>query len=140
MNGIPEVPVDGKLYLDTNLLIAWMEEIPPYGEPLAELIESQSHTVVSSELSVAECLVQPFKQKNTVAANAYLELLDREVITFYHVSRTILIQSAEKRSQYSLKLPDAIHIATAIFHDCAAFLTCDRDFRKVSDIPVLFFE
>jgi predicted nucleic acid-binding protein len=49
------------------------------------------------------------------------------------ISRDILYETAELRKITPLKLPDAIHLATAIAAHCAFFLSRDRDFKRLPE-------
>ena len=49
------------------------------------------------------------------------------------VSRTILIDAARLRANSGLRLPDAIHVATAVAAGCPIFLSNDRRL-KVPDV------
>ncbi len=40
------------------------------------------------------------------------------------------------RVQYNLKTPDALHLATAKYHDCKAFWTNDNRLAMVSTLAV----
>jgi predicted nucleic acid-binding protein len=41
------------------------------------------------------------------------------------------------RATYKIKLPDALHIATAIENDIEVFLTNDREIPSIPEITVL---
>ncbi len=53
------------------------------------------------------------------------------------INRTILIESARLRSTTNLRLPDAIHVATAILSGCETFLTNDKRLEALSDLDVV---
>jgi len=67
-------------------------------------------------------------------------LLNTSPITPWPVSVTIAEQAARLRAQYRLRTPDAIHIATAMIAGCDAFLTNDRDLKRVQAIRVLILD
>lgn len=48
-----------------------------------------------------------------------------------------VIDAAMVSAKNQVKLPDAVHIATAIRTRCTTFVTNDRQLRKVSDIPIV---
>jgi predicted nucleic acid-binding protein len=48
------------------------------------------------------------------------------------ITREILLQTADLRSVSKVKLPDAIHIVTAIHAGCAYFLSNDNGVRTPS--------
>ncbi|WP_347566102.1 PIN domain-containing protein [Scytonema sp. UIC 10036] len=53
------------------------------------------------------------------------------------VSRDILIEAAQLRANVNIKLPDAIHAATAILTQCSTFITNDQRFQSVLSISVV---
>jgi predicted nucleic acid-binding protein len=85
---------------------------------------------VTSELSVAECLVKPFGDRDTERVNRYLEFLDnRPQFSVIGIDRDILTEAARIRAELGLKLPNAIHVATASMSACNVFLTNDQRLR-----------
>jgi predicted nucleic acid-binding protein len=52
-------------------------------------------------------------------------------VTLLPVSRDILIRTADLRRLAKLKLPDAIHLVSAIKSDCAFLVSGDTDFKKL---------
>ena len=58
-------------------------------------------------------------------------------LTVVPVVRDILILAAGIRATTKLKLPDAIHAASAIATQCTTFLTNDKQFQTLSDLHVV---
>jgi predicted nucleic acid-binding protein len=54
------------------------------------------------------------------------------------VTREILIEAAGIRAQTGVKLPDAIHLSTAIVSGCASFLTNDKSLLSLRDLKVIY--
>jgi predicted nucleic acid-binding protein len=122
-----------KVYLDANFFIYALEAMAPWarvaGEVLASLDGGQL-AAVTSELSLAECLVKPLELGRADVAGAYLELLkDHRFLSVTPVTREILIEAARLRGLSRIKLPDAIHAATALQKGCSSFLTNDDRLR-----------
>lgn len=69
--------------------------------------------------------------------NAYEELLLSGGMRLIPISQFILRQAANLRATTSLKTPDAIHAATALSVSCNQFLTNDKGFRNVANLPVV---
>jgi predicted nucleic acid-binding protein len=63
-------------------------------------------------------------------------LQDHRLLTVGPVTREILIEAARLRGLSRIKLPDAIHAATALQKGCSSFLTND-DRLKIEGIEVL---
>ena len=117
---------------------------------LMDLGVSQKVKLVTSELSLAEVLIDPLKAvKGIVPVNVdqrglkltpatlnslYLEIVrDREGLSVVAIDRSILILSAHHRAEtQSLKLPDAIHLATAEQTGCDIVVSGDKRLRSTS--------
>jgi len=129
------------LYIDTNIFIYAFEGFPEYADKLRELfeaIDSGDVKAVTSELTLAELLVKPFMDANTQRQSFYRDTIQNsDLLSVCPVSRDILIEAARLRSISSLRLPDAIHFATASFAGCRFFLTNDRRITSVMGIQVI---
>ncbi|PZO47147.1 MAG: VapC toxin family PIN domain ribonuclease [Phormidesmis priestleyi] len=129
------------MYLDANIWIYALEPISDYSQPLATLFEADdagSLTLVTSELSLAEILVRPIKKANIFEQETYAKAItSTDSLIVVPVNRSILIEAAATRANTKLKLPDAIHAASAIATGCTTFLTNDKQFRTVEDLHTL---
>lgn len=75
---------------------------------------------------------------NTQLQSLYRDSIrNSSLLSVCPVTRDILIEAARLRSVSSLRLPDAIHLATAINSGCSAFLTNDRGIAAVAGIKVI---
>ena len=128
-----------KVYLDANFFIYVLEAAEPWARAAREVLEALDRgelKAVTSELSLAECLVKPLELRQSDIAEAYLEFLkDHRFLTVGPVTREILIEAARLRGLSRIKLPDAIHAATALQKGCSSFLTND-DRLKIEGIEV----
>ena len=96
---------------------------------------------MTSEITLAECLVKPFADKNIPAIEIYISLLgEQPSLPVIPISRMILLSAARLRAETRLKLPDAIHVATAKWAGCTAFITNDRRVREGSGVPVILWD
>ena len=130
------------LYLDTNVLIYAVEDVAPFGgrlRPIFQRIDRGELRGASSELTLAEVLVKPLRDQNNQARSQYEQLLAATgPLAVHPVSREVLVRAAELRAAHaSIKLPDAIHAATALLHGCTTFVTNDGRFEQVPHLPVL---
>jgi predicted nucleic acid-binding protein len=84
-------------------------------------------SIVTSELALAEVLVMPMRTGNAALVNHYIEAVSsREYLDVVPVNRDIIIGSARLRSASAVRLPDAIHVATALAAGCSVFLSEDK--------------
>lgn len=85
---------------------------------------------VSSELTLAECLVKPLRLRDAHLAEDYSDFLNgRDQLPILPFTRTSFVRSAEIRALTGAKLPDAMHIACAELAGCAIFLSADTGLR-----------
>jgi len=139
--GIADVIKGKSIYIDTNIFIYALEGYPEFAASLTSLftaIDEGGVTAVTSELTLAESLVKPLMDDNTVLENLYLEVFQTSMsLNVVPISRQILIESARLRAKSkTLKLSDAIHFATARMSDCQTFLTNDKQLKFVPDFDV----
>lgn len=92
---------------------------------------------VTSSLSLAECLVRPFALDREDMVHMYrLALSPRPYLEIAPVQTEVLVSAARLRAQLGFKLPDAIHMATAVMHGCTALLTNDAGFRRAPGVKL----
>lgn len=128
-------------YLDTNIWIYALEGYPEFLQPLTDLFAAIDRGVVqavTSELTLAEVLVKPFMDGSTDRQIAYRQAIrSSQFLQVISVSREILIEAAELRANSQIKLPDAIHIATALSMQCSTLLTNDHRLPAIENLNVL---
>ena len=97
---------------------------------MAELlaaIDRQGVRVIASELLFTELLPRPMKDGRQDLIERYLELF-RNTRRFHlvPVDRRVILCSFHLRADFGLRSMDALHLATALVHDCETFITNDR--------------
>lgn len=126
----------GLIYLDTNFFIRAVEGTPEIAAPAQRLIvalRSRAQLAVTSEITFAEVLAPPKAAQplpQSVKRRAYLDLLLwSKFIGLIPISREILLTTADLRAFAPMKLPDAIHLASAISVGCRHFVSADQGFK-----------
>jgi predicted nucleic acid-binding protein len=120
-----------RLYLDTNVIISLGEGTDEIAGFLTELVghqvPSEEPFLCTSELTLAEVLVKPYRELNDHLIQQYDNwLVSGGFMEVGPVHRSVLQYAAVLRSQYAaIKLPDAIHISTAIGFGCTHLLSSD---------------
>jgi predicted nucleic acid-binding protein len=121
-----------RVYLDTNIFIVAFE-----GEAdnaaASRLLEAFGANVpdgprfCTSEETLAELLVQPFRELDEIRRLRYESLiLSGGWLDVGPVTREILVGAALIRARFrNVKLPDAIHLSTALHFRCPEFLSAD---------------
>lgn len=133
------IPSSAVVYVDTPIVIYSVEFNPDYWQllqPLWAKLQANEISIVSSELTLMECLVVPLRNGNTLLIDTYEQLLSSQ-ISLVPISQTILKNAAQLRATTSLRTPDAIHAATALSQGCTLFLTNDSGFRNVPNLSVV---
>jgi predicted nucleic acid-binding protein len=130
-----------RIYLDTNIFIYAVEGFPPAEAQLRGLFarfdRGELHGI-TSELTLAEVLVKPIRDGKTAIRDSYERLLrTSNALTVAPITRSVLLDAARIRAGTTLKLPDAIHAATATACGCTTYLTNDNRFSSVAALPVL---
>jgi predicted nucleic acid-binding protein len=133
------IPPSAVVYVDTAIVIYSVEFNPDYWQllqPLWAKLQANEIIIVSSELTLMECLVVPLRNGNTLLVDTYEQLLSSQV-NLVPISQTILKNAAQLRATTNLRTPDAIHAATALSEGCTLFLTNDSGFRNAPHLPVV---
>jgi predicted nucleic acid-binding protein len=132
--------VGPRVYLDSNFFIYALEEVEPWAKVARKIfvaLDADECAAVTSELTLAECLVKPLELGRSEVAEAYRDLLiDRPSLSVVPITREVLVEAARLRASTRIKLPDAIHAATALQGKCSSFLTND-DRLKIEGVEVL---
>ncbi len=114
----------GLIYLDACLLIYAIESHPVWFNPVREALASQPESQFAiSPLVKMECLVKPIRLGDTILQWRY----EAGLAQFVQVAMTeaVFLQAAQLRARFNLKTPDALHLACAQHHGCAALWTND---------------
>jgi predicted nucleic acid-binding protein len=128
--------VAGVAYLDTNVFIDAIEGTDSISLPIKALLEAgrgRRGALVTSELTLAEVLASGRQERMSAdLKRLYLDLIVwGGFIDLRPVSREVIYETAELRPYAPMKLPDAIHLATAVLTSCRFFLTRDQGFRRM---------
>jgi predicted nucleic acid-binding protein len=131
----------GKVYLDTNVFIYAVEAVAEYSaavDALFDLMDSGSIVACTSELTLAEVLAKPFEVGRDDIAQVYEAMLrPSSWLSVLPIKRTVLMEAARVQAELRLRLPDAIHVATAIAAGCLTILSNDRRLRVPAGIKLL---
>ena len=131
--GLNTLPAGSRIYLDANV---WIYALEGYAAALTALfarIDAGELTAITSEFTLAEVLVKPFADGNLALQQLYAETLQaRPALRIVPITRDILIAAARLRAQHpTLKMPDAVHAATALVDGAQYFVSNDARFVVV---------
>ncbi len=139
------LPSGGTVYVETPAVIYTVEPHPTYApllRPLWEAAQTQSLQVITSELTLLEALVHPLRRQDAVLQAAYERLLlATPEVKLLPLSQDFLREAARLRAIIpGLRMPDALHAATALIAECALFFTNDTGFRRVPGLPLVILD
>ena len=132
-----------RIYVDSNIFIRAFEGASddPVSQGLLSLFglsgSRANPAFVTSQMTLAEMLVQPIRDNDLTRQLQYKVLLSASSnwLNVSSVSRSVLVSAAAIRAGQKMKLPDAIHMATAKNVRCSHVLTADADFGGSSFAP-----
>ncbi|PPD43250.1 MAG: PIN domain-containing protein [Methylocystis sp.] len=133
------------IYIDTNVFIEGFELPLEQAKPVRDLLEGlrgNPRLAVTSELALAE-LLAPVSREGAlplpVKRRLYLNLLVwSHLFELKPVTRDILLETADLRQAAPHRLPDAIHIVTAIQSGCTYFLSSDKRIKTPSGMSLVY--
>lgn len=132
-----------RIALDTNIFISLFSQ-EPLGEKVVPLIDAAANQgkieLIASVLSFAECAVKPYRDGNWAALDKLKLMFQMPHLTVYSVDDLVAEEAARLRAVYNFKMPDAIHVATAIIQRADVFLTNDYRLASVKEIPAMKLE
>ena len=131
-----------RVYLDANVFVAAFEHVGAHSDHawwIFRAIEAGEIAAGTSEITLAEVLVKPLELGTTDLGDGYERMMvsgsNFEVLP---VRRDILVDAATLRARRtSIRLPDAVHIATAQALSCGFFISDDRRLPMPDGIRIL---
>ena len=130
-----------RLFLDSTPVIYYVDVNPNYSaimDGIFDFIESAQIRVVTSPVTLAECLILPIRQNNLSQQKLFVDIITaQDTADFVNITSAIARNTAEIRAKYNLKLPDAFQMATALEAGCEALLTNDVQLKRVTELRVL---
>lgn len=122
------IPAAAWLLLDSSVLIAHIEggeDVSPVATTIIDgFLRDERNDGVISTVTVSEVLVRPHRFGR--ARDIGMGLLDMPGLTLRSVDFLVAAEAARMRAESSLRLPDAIVLATGILAGATCFVTNDR--------------
>lgn len=131
----------GRTAIDTAVFIYLIEEHPEFMPLVAPIFEETARgkrELVTSAVTLLEVLVVPYRAGDLALAERYEALLTRSRgLRLIDLDCAQLRAAAQLRARYRVRTPDALQLAAALSHSCAAFLTNDRELPEISGIRIV---
>ena len=132
------------LYIETSPFIYYVENHPVYADKMDavfEIVNTKPIEVITSVITLAETLTKPLKTGDKTVEQAYRMLLQQtRNITLIPITTQIAERTADLRSRYNLRTPDALHLAAALDSGCDAFMTNDFALQRVKELPIFVLD
>jgi predicted nucleic acid-binding protein len=130
-----------RVYLDTSVAIYALEGLAEFANLRAgfmEPLDRGEFTMVTSELTLLECVVFPRRQGDAAAESAFRSFLsDGPTKIIVPLSKAVIERVIDLRARFpSLRTPDSLHIATGLEFACDAFLSGDLKWQHFG-IPLV---
>ena len=128
-----------RVYVDANILIYFVEKIAGWHRKARVLFQALTDgecDIVTSEISLGECLYRPYRDKNAGLIAHYDAFFGGGQIIRADVDVEFIRAAAALAGESRLKLIDAIHVATAIANGCAVFVSNDARIRPIAGLRI----
>lgn len=132
------LPAGTRVLVDSAPIIYVLEGHAKLALRFAPLFERQARGEVAlaiTTITLAEVLAGPLAAGKEALAKRYRATLETWQVVA--LDGDIAESAARMRAAYRLKLPDAIQLASALAINAYALVTHDRDFSRVSELPIL---
>lgn len=133
-----------RLFLDTAPVVYFVEANERYAalvDRIFDLVDTGSLTAVTSPITLAECLIAPYRQEHAEQIQLFSRVLTSGPhTTFIPIDWNIAAHAAHLRAHYNLSLPDALQVAIALAAQCDAFLTNDVALKRVTELTIIVLD
>jgi predicted nucleic acid-binding protein len=122
----------GKLvFVDTMPFIYHIEEHPVYVETVEAFfigaLRDKNYRLMTSVITLGEVLVQPYRKGCNDLVAEYEEIIcGTDDILVVPIDQVTSRKAARLRADHSLKMPDALQLASALVNGADYFLTNDK--------------
>ena len=120
-----------KVYLDTCCVIYLLEDVPVFSQQIRKYMAVNMDAILCvSPLVRLEALVKPTCDGNIALIADYEIFLAEQ--QWLAVGDVEFDRALSLRASHRIKTPDALHLATAMQHDCVEFWTNDERLRQAA--------
>jgi len=124
-----------RIYPDSSTVIYFIEGQPAIRAGVATAFrqawQAGSRFVVS-DLTYLECRVLPLRLNDTTRLGLFDTFFRQSVVERHVLATEILERATEIRAYHGLRVPDAMHLATALERQCDAFWTGDQKLARIA--------
>ena len=130
--------------LDTPVFIYHIEGATRFAEPAGVALNELARGAfvgVTSVLTLMEIAVKPLQMGRPDVAEEYdILLANFPNLAVVPIDRPTSRRATELRARHRLRPADALQVAACLERGTTAFLTSDRDLRRITELDVLILE
>ena len=126
-----------RLYLDSSVIRRSVDGTASEREAAVAWIkkaDSPTGTILLSKLVRAECLVLPYRNRDSELIERFENIFRDKGIVLVSISDESLELATRIFADHRIKMADAIHTATAVHGQCDALIARDEPWTKKSPI------
>ncbi len=126
--------------IDTPVFIYFLEDHAEYSAAAEHILvdlPGDDDQLLTSVLTIAEVATGPYRDEKpslAIAHAARIRMIGN--LQVRDVDSDIAQAAARIRARYGVRLPDAIHLATAVQSDADVFITNDRRLQQFTELRV----
>ena len=127
------------VFLDTCPVIYLIEQPPVWGAKTTARITAllaAGERLALSDLVRMECQVGPLKSGDSLVLTQFARFFGSPDVQVLGVTAAVCDRAAAIRATLGYKPLDSLHLAAAVEHGCASFLTNDARLRGYPDVRV----
>jgi predicted nucleic acid-binding protein len=132
---------DNILFLDTAPFIYFFEKEGKFSRAVRVLLDgiyTARAQIITSLITYIEINTVPAKAGDSRMLAKYREYFtNSESVSIHPLNLAIAEESIRFRSEYHLKTPDAIQLATATYCGADYVITNDRDWKQVKELNIV---
>lgn len=133
-----------RVFLDTAPVIYFLEQHPIYHPIMSAFFKLQKEKrilIVTSPITLSECLIHPIKQNMDDLVAKYRQLMMRGEQTIFEVIDAEAGEhAAHVRASLNISLIDSLQIGVAVSSGCQLFLTNDKQLLRVTSIKTILLD
>jgi predicted nucleic acid-binding protein len=125
-----------RIYLDAAPIIYTIEQVTPFAERLEARLRTPGITLITSDLARLECRVKPIRLADIALLKDFDDYFASAILEMIMLTREVIDRATEIRARFSVRTPDAIHLAAAELGGCDIFLTNDHRLDRYNGLSV----
>lgn len=130
-----------RVYFDTNPFIYFVEAHDIFYEavkPIFQMVQDESILAFTSEFTLTETLIKPYRDKDQGTIEAFEGLLiDSGYFSLLGATKETFLKAAQVGGETMMRTPDALHMTTALENNCDFFITNDKRIRDYGTVKVI---